>query len=271
MLPTGMVTDFHTHAFPDKVADRATQALTTDCPDATAHHDGHLTSLIHSMDAAGIDRSVVCSIATKPSQFEPILNWSLEIASPRIVPLASVHPDDPDRLARLDRIKDAGLPGVKLHPYYQSFVLDAPGVIPMFKHIEALGLLVVCHTGFDMAFPRDRLCDPARIVSLLNHCPDLRFVATHLGAWCDWAEVKRRLLGEPILMELSYSFGCLPDDEIGTMLEMHPQDCILFGTDSPWQDQAKTLQAVRALHLAPAREAALLGGNAARLLTPQER
>ena len=30
-------------------------------------------------------------------------------------------------------------------------------------------------------------------------------------------------------MELSYSFGCLPDDEIGTMLEMHPQDCILFG------------------------------------------
>jgi len=28
------------------------------------------------MDRHGIEKSVICSIATKPSQFDPILEWS---------------------------------------------------------------------------------------------------------------------------------------------------------------------------------------------------
>ena len=86
--------------------------------------DGRISSLLKSMDEAGIERSVICSIATKPEQFEPILKWSKEIASERIVPFASVHPADPLAAQQVRAVARAGLRGIKLHPYYQRFDLD---------------------------------------------------------------------------------------------------------------------------------------------------
>ncbi|MHC4929325.1 MAG: amidohydrolase family protein, partial [Planctomycetota bacterium] len=104
--------------------------------------DGKLSSLITSMDANRIEISVLCSIATKPSQFEPIFQWSQQIASDRIIPLASVHPKDPAGVEHIHQIAQAGLKGVKMHPYYQDFYLDDPHLYPLFEAIEAEGLLL---------------------------------------------------------------------------------------------------------------------------------
>ena len=117
------VIDFHTHAFPEALAARAVPML-EDAADVKAKLDGRISSLLKSMDDAGIERSVICSIATKPEHFGPILKWSQEIASERIVPLASVHPADPLAAQRVRAAARAGLRGIKLHPYYQSFDLD---------------------------------------------------------------------------------------------------------------------------------------------------
>ena len=84
-----MIIDFHTHAFPDALAHRAVAQLLSEAGEVRSFLDGKVSSLIASMDANGIEASVLCSIATKPSQFEPIFRWSQQIASDRIIPLAS--------------------------------------------------------------------------------------------------------------------------------------------------------------------------------------
>jgi predicted TIM-barrel fold metal-dependent hydrolase len=127
-------------------------------------------------------------------------------------------------------------------------------------------LLVVCHTGFDFAFPHDRKADPVRIVRLLDKVPNLRLVATHTGAWDDWDEVERHLLGKPITMEISMSLERLGQKRGREFLTAHPADRILFGTDSPWASQAETLRLARGLALDPERERLLLWGNARALL-----
>jgi uncharacterized protein len=91
-------------------------------------------------------------------------------------------------------------------------------------------------------------------------------MATHLGAWADWDNVIRHMLGRPVLMELSYALDCMPREQARRILTEHPAEYLFFGTDSPWKDQAETLRLVRAMQLDPAREAAILGGNARRLL-----
>ena len=58
----------------------------------------------------------------------------------------------------------------------------------------------------------------------------------------------------------------LPVAEARAMILAHPADRILFGTDSPWSDQAAELARWRALGLPEDFLAAALGGNAARLL-----
>jgi len=259
------IIDFHAHAFPDAIAARAISQLEHG-GGVKAFLDGTVSSLLGSMDTAGIRTSVICSIATKPEQFDPILKWSKAIASPRIVPLPSIHPRAPDAVGQAHRVAEAGLLGIKLHPYYQDFDVDDEALFPLYRALDQLGLFVVCHTGFDFAFSRQHKADPVRILRVLDRVPSLRFITTHMGAWDDWDEVEKYLLGKPIAMDVSLSVDMLGRERARAMLSAHPADCILFGSDSPWSSQADTLGLLRALDLGAEREQRLLGKNAEALL-----
>ncbi|HEX7508142.1 MAG TPA: amidohydrolase family protein [Polyangia bacterium] len=259
------IIDFHTHAFPDAIAARAISQLEHG-GGVKAFLDGTVSSLLASMDGAGIHTSVICSIATKPEQFDPILKWSKSIASSRIVPLPSIHPKGPDPLGQAHQVAEAGLRGIKLHPYYQDFDIDDEALFPLYRTLDQLGLLLVCHTGFDFAFSRRRRADPVRILRVLDRFPSLRLITSHMGAWDDWDEVEKHLLGKPITMDISLSLELLGRERARALLSAHPADRVVFGTDSPWSSQAETLALLRSLDLGAEREQQILGKNAAALL-----
>lgn len=260
------ITDFHTHAFPDALAERAMATLLAETDEVKAWHDGRLGSLLASMDRAGIERAVLCSIATRPEQFDKILVWSDSIRSDRIVPFPSVHPRDPAAAERVTEIARRGYKGLKLHPYYQDFDIDDEAVFPIYETAAAHGLMVVFHTGFDVAFPRVRKADPIRIVAMLDRFPTLKAITTHLGAWEDWDDVEAHMIGRDVYMEISYSLHILGRERSRRLLAAHPKEFVLFGTDSPWQDQGETLALLRGLELGPDWERAVLSENASRLL-----
>ena len=257
--------DFHTHAFPDQIAATAIPALEKK-GNVKAYLNGTVTDLLKSMDQAGIEQSVVCSIATRPEQFQPILDWSQSIRSQRIVPLPSVHPTDPDRFDHLQQIKDQGFVGLKLHPYYQDFFLDDPELLEFYAKIQELDLMVVMHTGYDIGYPRIRRANPKRILNLLQMVPGLRLITTHLGGWDEWADVRELLTGLPIYMEISFALDFLDQIRLRDLIENHPPEYILFGTDSPWADQATTLKMLAKLGLSDDLYERIVRGNAKALL-----
>jgi len=112
------IIDIHTHAFPDFLAEKAIIALEATSGDEKAHLNGTISDLLKSMDRAGIEISVICSIATAPKQVPSITQWSKEIASERIVPFPSIHPDYTDFRDEIARIKDLGIKGTKMHPQF---------------------------------------------------------------------------------------------------------------------------------------------------------
>lgn len=228
--------------------------------------DGTVADLLRSMDRSGIDVSVVASIATKPSQFEPILRWSDSIRSPRIIPFPSLHPAEPKASEQVRQIAAEGFLGLKLHPYYQEFVLDEARMDPLYATAAECGLVVLMHSGFDLAFPRHRVADPVRIMRIAERFPALKLIAAHFGAWQDWVEVERHLLGKPIYFDISSSFDFMTREEAGKILTQHRSDRLLFGSDSPWIDQQKTLNQLRSFELDPPSEDQLLGRNAQELL-----
>ncbi|MBR6021795.1 MAG: amidohydrolase family protein [Kiritimatiellae bacterium] len=263
-----MLVDFHTHAFADALAPRAIAALSASSCTRPAI-GGTVADLLASMRAAGVDRSVVLSIATKPSQFDAILRWGLAVrdAHPSLFPLASVHPDDPDALAHVDAAADAGFPGLKFHPYYQKFAVDEPRLFPLYERMAARRLFAIFHSGYDIGFPFEPLSSPSRLARVLDAVPALRVVASHLGGWNDWLEVARRLVGRDVYLETSYSLSELPPAVARRILLAHRPDRILFGTDSPWRAPADELRLWRALALPPALLSAAFSSNALSLLT----
>jgi hypothetical protein len=218
------------------------------------------------MDRTGIETSVVCCIATKPQQFESILRWCTEIRSDRLIPFPSVHPADPACLDRIRRIRAEGFRGLKLHPFYQDFFADEERMLRFYEEAVRQDLLLVMHTGYDVAFPRIRRADPEKLLGIAETFPDLKLVTTHLGAWQQWDEVRRYLLGRPIYMEMSFALEELDPAQARQMILEHPDGYLFFGTDSPWTDQAATLALLENLHLPPEKLRAILAGSALALL-----
>lgn len=260
-----MIIDFHTHIFPDHIAQTAVPLLAEE-GNVMAHLSGTRADLISSMDQAGIAQSVVCSIATKPSQFQAILTWSETIRSERIIPFPSIHPDSPESVAQVSAIKDAGFAGIKMHPYYQQFSLDEERLFPLFEKISQEGLLLLMHTGFDIAFPRTRLADPGQILRTTANFPQLKLITSHLGAWELWDEVAELLLGKPIYMDLSFALDSLDRATARHLLLNHPPEFLLFGSDSPWANQSEAIAKIKSLDLGDELETHIFFKNAQRLL-----
>jgi len=242
------IIDFHTHAFPDELAAKAIPYLEAE-GDVKAFLNGTIDDLLRSMDRSGIARSVICSIATRPKQFRSILEWSKQIRSDRIVPLPSVHPTAADLSEQIRIVAEEGFIGIKLHPYYQEFSIDEDRLSPLYEALIQHNLLVVMHTGYDIAYPRIDICGPTRVLNVIDAFPDLKLVTTHLGAWDDWQAVRKLLIGKPIYMEISYALDFLEPKIARKMITSHPAEYILFGSDSPWSDQSNTLRLLQELNL----------------------
>ena len=255
------IIDFHTHAFPDELAQRAMAAL-HDGIEVQACLDGRLSSLLSSMDNAGVSASVICCIATRPGQFDSILNWCIQVSSDRIIPFASIHPDDDNVDDKIQQIIDAGIKGVKLHPYYQDYIADEDCAMQLYESLSKAGLIVVSHAGLDFAFDHDDRSSPERMLNITEQFGDLKLVISHLGGWQQWDQVEELIIGKDVHLEISYSLQYLPADRARKMILNHPAQYVLFGTDSPWDDQALAAERLRQLDLPPERLDLILHKNA---------
>lgn len=271
-----MIVDFHSHDFPDALAPRAIAGLCRRTGGALwPSADGSRTAHLAHLRLAGVDRAVLCMIATKPSQFDVLLSTAEglrdgafgEEAARRIVPFLSVHPADPQRIARVEAVARAGFKGLKFHPYYQDFRLDDPEVVSLFRRIAELGLVVECHCGFDVGFPdRHDACGPAEAATLLERVPGLKFVAAHLGGCAGYApHATDRLLELGAYIDTSALRRDFFMDEQMRLLHSWPVERLLFATDYPWNDLGESLRWVRQVRDRRDHDA-VLGGNAARLL-----
>lgn len=270
-----MLIDTHVHTFPDDLAARALKKLVEKTNNFIAPAgDGTIAGLLKAMRRDGVDYAVVCPIATKPAQFDGILAEALAIrdgargpeASRHLIPFASVHPDDEARFEHLSRVAQSGLCGVKLHPYYQPCVLDAPHLLEYFRCCRDLNLVVQCHCGFDIGFPFEPICGPERVARVMREVPGLRFIAAHLGGWRQWGGTIEQVLGKDVYLDTAVLEPHFQEEAVGRILREHPADKLLFATDWPWLGFAEGVRFIQAAGLKSERERALLGGNAAALL-----
>lgn len=271
-----MIVDVHSHDFPQAIVARAMRAMCRKTEGVLwSAADGTLATKLDMMEHAGVAYAVSCPIATRPEQWEVILRGACAIregalgarAQRHIVPFASVHPEDPHVLAHIDAIAAAGIKGVKFHPYYQDFSLASEAVVPMFRRIAAHGLIVQCHAGGDICWANERgKCGPEEIATLLHRCPDLTFVAAHLGGCFRYpAHATDCLLETNCYIDTSALALRWSFDEEVRVLRSWPTHRILFATDSPWVHYPEAIRWVRSVRV-PEDWPALFGNNAARLL-----
>ena len=279
-----MTIDFHTHSFPPKIAASTLQKLS-----AASHTlpftDGTPEGLRASMSEAGVDLSVVLPVATAPRQVEHINDSSAAIsersAETGLFSFGCMHPDYENWRGELARIKALGLKGIKLHPVYQAVDFDDPRTLRVLDRAGELDLIVVTHAGLDVGFPGVVRCSPEMVRSAVRQVGPLKLILAHMGGWRSWDKVLELLPDLPVRIDTSFSTGkmtpadsyysqdellLLDSGRFMALVRAFGPDRVLFGSDSPWSSQKESLEWIEAQPLTAEEKAAILGGNAKKLL-----
>ena len=229
-----MLIDFHTHAFPEKIAEKAMEKLSFASGGLTPYTNGAVTGLLDSMQKNGVQKSVVLSIATNAGQQTNVNNFAAELNKyENLVAFGSVFPFAEDVFFELERIKSLGLKGVKLHPDYQGFSVDDEKLKPLYKKISELGLVTIFHAGFDYGFPPPYGATPDKMAKALGWF-ESPVIAAHWGGLNCNQEVLDLLCGKDIYFDTSFGYSQMPRYYALKIIEKHGTDKILFGSDTPW-------------------------------------
>jgi hypothetical protein len=234
-----------------------------------------IPNLIDEMDGVGVRQALILPIAFGlPFGDDLTERWSEAIAragaGERLLAGASVHPRDPEALAKLRRHAAAGARAVKLHPVAQRFYPDDPEAVPIYRACGELGLPVVFHCGRAGIEPRaaHRYPLPRRYEAPLARFPEVQFVLGHAGA----RDVADAL---PLAQRHANAWLDIHGQGVSALAELIERvggDRLLFGSDWPFYHQAATLAKVlRVTEGRPALRRAILHENAERLFAAAAR
>ena len=281
-----MIIDIHTHTFPPKIAAAALQSMQRNCHTAL-FSDGTEEGLAENEKRAGVGLAVVQPVATNPEKVshinDSVLRVNARTRETGILSFGGMHPACAYWERELERIREAGVPGIKLHPAYFAVDTDDPRSVAILRKCRDLGLIVLIHGGLDVGLPGAEQALPARIRRALDKAGPVCLIAAHMGGWKCWQEAKDLLADTGTYIDTAFALGemlpapdghrweaedlrLLGEEEFCSLTAAYGADRVLFGTDSPWADPEAEVEKIRRLSLPPADREAILGGNAERLL-----
>jgi predicted TIM-barrel fold metal-dependent hydrolase len=243
---------------------------------------GDISQLLHGMDEQQIDMGAIFAVV-RPGEDGEAANAlvAAQVAkhSDRLVGLACVVPQEGDAPERLRRyIRDEGFLGLKIHPSMQGFYPSDERVRPTILAAAELGIPILIHTTtVPIPNTRSRYDDPLEIDDLALEVPDAIIVmahgeplghgpaiaAKHPNVYMDTTSTFARAcrlipgIGEETLQWMAMVSG------------VEGSGKVIYGSDAnPLKTErfAYNLEPLRALDIAPAAKARILGGNARELL-----
>lgn len=267
-----MIIDFHTHIFPEKVAEKAIPKL-ADVIHIAPSTNGTADSLLDSMDRAKIHTSVILPTVTNVKQFDSIIRFAQSVnerdfskGGPRLFSIAGIHPDMPDYKEKLSLIQKMGLKGIKIHPDYQGVYFDDIRYMRILDKASELGLFTITHAGYDPYSPGKVHCTPTRVRRVLEEVMPQKLILAHMGCNEFYEESENLLVGQDVYLDTAYSICHMDREQLCRMIKNHGAHRILFGTDTPWTDQADAVSVLRSLPLKEEEQERILWKNGAELL-----
>ncbi len=286
-----MIIDFHTHSFPEELAERAVSKLAQSAR-AKNYLNGTLGALRNSMKEAGVDYSVLLPVVTKPTQQHEINRLALELNSHTketgLISFGGIHPDNEDYRQIIRHCAGNGIKGIKLHPIFQQTYLDDIRYLRIIECACENDLVILVHAGYDISYPARAYASASHIASVLDQIKPQKFVLAHMGGWLCWEETEQYIIGKDVWLDTSFSLlpiapapgtrrnpkenPPLSTNRFLRMVRRHGANRILFGTDSPWSAQGDYIHTLQNSGLTAEELSAILGDNGAALLhLPQKK
>lgn len=260
-----MLIDFHTHLFPDHIAEKALPNLAK-ISGLNPVTNATMQVTLHKMDNWGVSLAVVLHIATNEKQQQNVNTYAKSINNERLISFGSVYPTSDTALTELDSVVQSGLKGIKLHPDYQGFDVDDPNVYPLYERLSSYHIPVVFHTGFDPLSPNHVHATPKMMLNVIRNFPNLKVICAHFGGMNMWNDTETYLVGKNVYFDTSMCASNISPEQATRIIKNHGYEKILFGSDCPWQSPLDSFEFIDRLTITPNEKDFIFYKNALRLL-----
>jgi hypothetical protein len=293
-----MIVDAHAHVFPPAVRDRRAALLATEPAFASMYADPNAAmatadEVLASMDAAGVDRSVIVNFAWSDESLIDETNAYITEAAARsggrLIPFVSVQlagaaghgraeTEEAPQLQRNDArtklraLASAGARGIgELRPEQSGYNLansDEADVLAWAAAAYDLPLLFHVSEPVGHAYPGKEGLSIAALYAFARNAPGVSIIAAHWGGGLPFyalmPEVRDAL--ESVWFDTAASHLLYDPAIYRRVIEAVGAGKVLWASDYPLTSQAKALKRLREACLSDAEFAAIAGGNAAALL-----
>lgn len=278
-----MIIDAHCHILPDSFPRRHAELSAADatCASLFPNSDPKMATaehLIAAMQREGVDRSVVMGMGWSTYGLAREVNDYIIASTAKFPQLlsgfCSVNPAwGIDAIREMERCADAGLLGVgELHPDTQGFDLtDLPVMERLMGQARELAWPVVVHASEPVGhqYPGKGHTTPDKVYRFIQNFPENTIVCAHWGGGLPFYALMPEV--PQVLRNVFFDSAASPflyrQEVFAEVAGLVGADRIVFGTDYPLISHRRLLKQVRDAGLNASDQAAILGGNAAALLS----
>lgn len=257
------IIDFHTHVYPDAIAQKAAQSICDFYELEGGGMNGTVSQLLEQGKQVGIEKYVILPVGLKPNHVRHINEFILgETAKhEEFVGYGTVHAAMEDLEEEVEFILRAGLRGIKMHPDTQLFNIDDERLFPMYDRMQGL-LPVMLHMGDK----RYSYSHPARLRRVMKLFPKLQVIAAHFGGYSVYDEAYENLHDMNCMMDVSSSLMFMSGEEAVRRIRAYGAERLLYGTDFPLWNPVEEVKRFQALKLTEREFDLISHENAERVL-----
>ena len=244
------IIDFHTHIYPNAIAKKAAESISSFYVLEGGGMDGTVEMLLDRGQKAGIDHFVVLPVGLKPGHVRHINEFIIgQLAEhPQFTGFGTVHAGMDNLVEEVEFIHSSGLRGIKMHPDTQLFNIDDPRLFPAYERMRELGLPVMFHTGdtrYDYSHPR-------RLRHVLTLFPGLTAIGAHFGGYSVYEAALDALRDTDCLLDVSSSLMFLDPDTAVDYIRKYGAERLVYGSDYPLWDPVVEVERFLSLKLTDA-------------------
>lgn len=277
-----MITDFHTHIFPAAVRQNREKYFPGEPAFELLYASPKARlvgarELIATMDAQGVDRSVVFGFPWRDAKTARLNNdYVLDAVGRypgRLVGLCCLDPFCPQAEAETRRCLEDGLSGIGELAFYQSGI-DAAALdklAPLMALCSAKGVVAMIHTNEPVGhlYPGKTPNTLRQIYDLVRRFPENKIVLAHWGGGLFFYQLLKREV-KASLQNVYFDTAASPylydPDVYRVACELAGSEKILFGSDYPLLSPSRYFAEMTAAGISGADRERICAGNAARLL-----
>ncbi len=259
------IIDSHAHIYPEKIAQKATDAIGVFYDIKMEMPAGTAEQLIEDGKRAGVSRYVVHSVATTAHQVRSINEFiKKEIDDhSEFIGFMTLHQDltEEEVASEVDWCIKNGFKGVKLHPDFQKFYIDGENAQKFYK-IIGNRLPILFHVGDN----RYDYSEPERVVKMAKKYPEVTFIAAHFGGYRCWdkAEIYKGL--KNVYFDTCSSLAFIDAKLAEKIIRLLGVDRFFFATDFPMWDAERELARFNEINLTDKEREMIFSTNVKKLL-----